>query len=154
MFPDSGIAADFTLSKTKCAYVVKYGVVPWLKENLQKVISESLFYSVSWDESLNRQMQEQQMDLQGRYWCNKTSWAVTRYYGSEFQMHSVHETLSENLLTGIPDLPEEKLFQTAIDGPNFNWKVLEIIQKKQDTLHLQILGHVVCMWSVAHFTQL
>ena len=69
-------------------------------------------------------------------------------------MHSVHETLSENLLTGIPDLPEEKLFQTAIDGPNFNWKVLEIIQKKQDTLHLQILGHVVCMWSVAHFTQL
>ena len=52
MFPDSGIAAGFTLSKTKRAYVVKYGVVrygvvPWLKENLQKVISESLFYSVS-----------------------------------------------------------------------------------------------------------
>ena len=104
MFPDSGIAADFTLSKTKRAYVVKYGVVrygvvPWLKENLQKVISESLFYSVSWEESLDRQMQEQQMDLQARYWCNKTSWAVTQYYGSEFQMHSDHETLSENLLT-------------------------------------------------------
>ena len=48
------IAADFTLSKTKCVYVVKYGIAPWLKENLQKVISESPFYSASYDESLNK----------------------------------------------------------------------------------------------------
>ena len=34
MFSDSAIAAGFTLSKTKCAYVVKYGMAPWLKENL------------------------------------------------------------------------------------------------------------------------
>ena len=73
IFPDSQIAGDFTLSKTKCAYVVKYGIAPWLKENLRKVISESPFYSISYDESLNRQMEEQQMDLQLRYWCNKTS---------------------------------------------------------------------------------
>ena len=52
------------------------------------------------------------------------------YYGSEFQMHGDHETLLENLLTGIADLPEEKLIQTAMDGPNVNWKVLEVIQKK------------------------
>ena len=34
MFPDSAIAAGLTLSKTKCAYVGKYGMAPWLKENL------------------------------------------------------------------------------------------------------------------------
>ena len=34
MFPDSAIAAGFTLSKTKCMDVVKYGMAPWLKENL------------------------------------------------------------------------------------------------------------------------
>ena len=28
MFPDSAIAAGFTLSKTKCAYVGKYGMAP------------------------------------------------------------------------------------------------------------------------------
>ena len=72
------------------------------------------------------------MDLQVRYRCNKTSRAVTRYYGSEFQMYGDHETLSENLLTGIADLPEEKLIQTAMDGPSVNWKVLEIIQKKRE----------------------
>ena len=41
MFLDIRIAADFTLSKTKCASVLKHGFVPWLKENLRKVISES-----------------------------------------------------------------------------------------------------------------
>ena len=34
MSPDSRIAADFTLSKTKRAYAVKYGIAPLLKENL------------------------------------------------------------------------------------------------------------------------
>ena len=72
MFPDSAIAASFTLSKTKCAYVVKYGMPPWLTENLLKVISELPFFSILYNESLNRQMQEQQMDLQVWYWCNKT----------------------------------------------------------------------------------
>ena len=132
MFPDSAIVAGFTLSKTKSAYVVKYGMAPWLKENLQKVLNESPFFSVLYDECLNRQMQEQQMDLQVRYWCNKTSRAVTRYYVSEFQMHGDHMTLSENLLKGIGDLPEEKLTQTAMDGPNVNWKVLEVIQIKRE----------------------
>ena len=67
------------------------------------------------------------MDLHVRYWYNKTSREVTRYYGSEFQMHSDHEILSENLLTGIADLPEEKLMRS-----NVNWKVLEVIQKKRE----------------------
>ena len=74
-------------------------------------------------------MQKLQMDLQVRFWCSKTSQAVTRYYGSEFQIYGDHETLSGNLLTGIAGLPEEKLIQTAMDDQNFNWKVLEVIQK-------------------------
>ena len=34
MFPDSAIAAGFTFCKNKYAYVVKYGMAPWLKKNL------------------------------------------------------------------------------------------------------------------------
>ena len=96
------------------------------------------------------------MDLQVRYWCNKTSRAVTRYCVSEFQMHDEHMTLSENFLKGIGDLPEEKLTQTAMDGPNVNWKVPEIIQIKREEDEyppLQDIGRVACMWSVEHFTQ-
>ena len=72
------------------------------------------------------------MDLQVWYWCNKTSQAVTQYYVSEFQMQGDHMTLSENLLKGIGDLPEEKLTHTAMGGPNVNWKVLEITKIKQE----------------------
>ena len=47
-------------------------------------------------------------------------------------MHDDHMTLSENLLKGISDFPKEKLTQTAMDGPNVNWKVLEVILIKQE----------------------
>lgn len=47
-------------------------------------------------------------------------------------MHSDHEAQSENLLTGIANLPKEKLIQTAMDDPSVNWKVLEVIQKKRE----------------------
>ena len=131
MFPDSAIAAEFTLSKTKCAYLVKYGIAPWLKDNLVKEVNQSPFYSVSYDESLNRQLQEQQMDIQVRYWCERTNRAVTRYLGSEFQMYGDHETLSTNLLKAVSMLSKENLIQTAMDGPNVNWKILETIQEKR-----------------------
>ena len=67
------IAADLTLSKAKCAYVFKNNIAPWLKENLRKRISGSPFYSISYDESLNRQIQEQQTGLHVRYCCYKTN---------------------------------------------------------------------------------
>ena len=89
------------------------------------MVKESPFFSVSYDESLNRKMQEQQMDIQVRYWCAKTSRAVTRYYASQFLMHGDHVTLSDNLLEGIADLPNEDCIQTAMDGPHVNWKTLK-----------------------------
>ena len=47
-------------------------------------------------------------------------------------MNDDHETLAENLLTWIADLPEVKLIQTAMDGPNVNWVVVEVIQRKRE----------------------
>ena len=70
-------------------------------------------------------------------------------------MHGDHEILSENLLTGIADPPEEKLIQKlwmALISTGKYWKSSRRNEKKMNTLHLQILGHVVCMWSVVHFT--
>ena len=129
MFVDSAIATEFTLSKTKCGYVVKYGISPWIKENLRKDVCNSPFYSVSFDESLNKQMQEIQMDIQIRFWCDRTNKAVTQYWGSQFQMNTDANTLSENLLKSLEGLPEEKLSQSAMDGPSTNWKLFKQIQE-------------------------
>ena len=52
MFPKN-IVSNFNLLKTKCAYLVTLGIAPLAKSDLQVELSNSPFYSVSFDESLN-----------------------------------------------------------------------------------------------------
>ena len=68
MFPDSEVASSFTLGKTKCAYFMNYGIAPHFKNFLTKAITESPFYSLPYDESLNTVIQSCQMDVGIRYW--------------------------------------------------------------------------------------
>ena len=63
IYPDSEVASKFTLSKTKCAYFMNYGIAPHFKNILTKATTESPFYSLSFDESLNAVMQICQMDV-------------------------------------------------------------------------------------------
>ena len=100
--------------------------------NIEKTLRLSCFYSLSYDESLNKPLQKQQMDLQVRYWCDQRNQAVTRYYGSEFMLLSDHAILTESLLKGISDIPEEKLVQLAMDGPHVNWKTLGVLQERRE----------------------
>ena len=64
MFPDSKIAQKSQLEKTKCAYLVNYGMKPFVKDQLLKNIVVSMFYTVSFDESMNRVLQYEQIDVQ------------------------------------------------------------------------------------------
>ena len=67
MFPNSDTVSKFKLSKTKCAYFVTHGIAPWVKSNLRTEVSNSPFFSMSFDESLNMVLQENQMDIQVRF---------------------------------------------------------------------------------------
>ena len=64
MFGEEEVLSKFSLSKTKCAYIINYGIAPYFKELLTQCIKELPFYSTLFDESLNSKMQEQQMDIQ------------------------------------------------------------------------------------------
>ena len=57
MFPDSVIAKQFSMSKTKCAYVIHFDIAPIFKNDLIEQINGSPFYSVLFDESLNSLLQ-------------------------------------------------------------------------------------------------
>ena len=54
MFPDSEIAEKFQLEKAKCAYLIHYGMVPFLKDQLIKKVVVSPFYTFSLDELMKR----------------------------------------------------------------------------------------------------
>ena len=58
MFPNNDIVSNFKLPKTKRAYLVNHGVTTWVKGILQVEVSNSPFYSVSSDGSLNVLLQE------------------------------------------------------------------------------------------------
>ena len=66
MFLDSKIASQFTLGKTKTRYTMCYGIAQLIYDNA------SPFYTVSFDESLNSQVQMSEMDVGGQYWKNRT----------------------------------------------------------------------------------
>ena len=70
MFIDSEIAKSFQLSKTKCGYLINYGLAPYFKDVLLKSINSSEFFVLSYDESLNKVLQEDQMDVHFQFWDN------------------------------------------------------------------------------------
>ena len=78
MFPDSDIAKSFQLSKTKCAYFIVHGLAPYFIEILLQEIKKSPTYSTLFDESLNHQHQEDQIDIQSRFWNENLSEVQTR----------------------------------------------------------------------------
>ena len=71
MFPDSKIVSQFTLGKTKTRYTMRYGIAHEFKKQLI-YDNASPFYTVSFDESLNSQVQMSEMDVGVRYWKNRT----------------------------------------------------------------------------------
>ena len=67
-------------------------MTPFVKDQLVKNIVASLFYTVNFDESMSRVLQNEKMDIQIHYWGVKTSMASTRYFHSQlFLRHSAHK---------------------------------------------------------------
>lgn len=150
MFPDSDIAKNFQMSKTKVGYYITFGIAPYFKNLLLRDIKDSPFYSVLFDESLNKIFQEEQMDIQIRFWNNSSNLACTRYLDSQY----LHRPNADNLVKALNDslvnLDTTRMIHLSMDGPNTNWKVLKSIQNSRQEneqaslVNLQSCGlHVV-----------
>ena len=63
MFPDSVIAKNFTFSKDKCSYYLSYGIGPYCMLVLTNEIKASSYYLTSFDKTLNKVTQREQMDI-------------------------------------------------------------------------------------------
>ena len=79
--------------------------------------------SLSFDESLNKQTQTQQMDIAVRYVYEGKS--NIRYLTSQFLGCATAEDFERELKKGIKDvINQQKLSQISMDGPNVNLKLL------------------------------
>ena len=130
MFPDSDIASKFTLGKSKCSYIINYGLSPYFKDNLIKSINSSPFYTLSFDESMNSVMQNCQMDVNIKFWDEMSGTVQTRYFDSQFLYRPNASNLLESIMIAKKPLSDEKMLQLAMDGPSVNWNVLDMLDDK------------------------
>ena len=86
MFKDSKIAQSFKLGKTKCSYVIFYGIAPYFKDLLMSVLEIMAFVVILFDvdEVFNSSIKKDQMDMHVRFWNDSNSQVRTRYLNSEF----------------------------------------------------------------------
>ena len=87
------------------------------------MINTSSWYSVSFDESFNKNQQKCQMDVNLRYWNDEKNIAET----SKFLLRPNAENLKCELVASILGLDLAKFLQLSMDGPSTNWNVLNLV---------------------------
>jgi hypothetical protein len=143
MFPDSDVATKFSLGKDKVRYAIIYGLAPYFHDELCATLREpGVFYSLSFDESLNKSLQLGQMDIHVRYWNAQQCKAVTRYLTSSFMGAAKADDLLVSFKEGIKDINEDGILQISMDGPNVNWCFHKkfIKEKSDDTMRILDCG--------------
>ena len=103
--------------------IIAFGLAPYFKKLLVKDIKLSPFYLLSFDESLNNKLQEEQMDISIRFWNDIAGEVVTRYFDSRFFKRPNADNILEELLKATTNLPAKSLSMLSMDGPNTNWSV-------------------------------
>ena len=130
MFPDSKIASQFTLGKTKARYTMLYGIVPEFKKQLIYDTNVSPFYTVSFDESFISQVQMSQMDVGVRYWNNRKKIVETCYFDSNVMRRPNANVLLKNFDESISSLNRGQFLQLEMDRPQASWNVLKLLYDK------------------------
>ena len=151
MFPDSSIAKEFKISKTKCSYIIRFGLAPYFKELLMKKLKEAdCKFVISFDESLNRILQEEQMDLIIHFWDKERQKVSMLYYGSKFLGHTTSKDLVSNFREALGALSMSNLVQIGMDGPRTNWKFFEDFVKERDPDLPGLINLGSCSLHVVH----
>ena len=133
MFPDSAIARKFSCGETKCSYLIQFGLAPYFKEDLSnKIQKPGTIFVVSFDESLNKVLQEEQMDLLLRFWDDELNRVVTRYFDSVFLGYTRAEDLLGKFKGGLSKLNMRNMLQISMDGPSTNWKFLDLLVEDRE----------------------
>ena len=142
MFPDSAVANEFTCSKTKCGYLITYGLSPFFKKKMVDNVKASPYYSVMFDESMNKILQEEQMDLSVRYWDVNTNKVMSKYFNSKFFLCANANNISNGIVEGIGELQFSKCIHLSMDGPSTNWSVMEKVMERRKGDNLPPLENI------------
>jgi hypothetical protein len=120
MFPDSAVAANYKMKRTKCEYVLEFGILPHIKDLILNDVTGSPF-TFHFDETTTSQVKKQ-YDGYVTYFSRKKGEVCTSYCGSLF----VGKCAAEDLLVHFHEfmeqagLDKEYMVSLGMDGPNVN----------------------------------
>ena len=136
---DSKIAENFKLSKTKCRHYLTYGIAPYLKSNIAKSILKAPYFTIMFDESSNSVLQNEQMDIQIRYWLDEDCKVQTKYYDSKFLKRANSDAVCDALLQTLNSFDKGKMLMLPMDGPTTNWAVFDKLRHHREESEMPVL---------------
>lgn len=147
MFPDSDIAANMKLQRTKLTYTIVHGLAQFFKTELIDYIKRVSCFTISFDESLNKIAEKEQLDVYIRFWDDNANEVSCRYYNSAFLGHTTSNDLLKALKMSLEPLDLQRILQISMDGPNVNIKMFKDFKeelKSADDLSPMILDIGTC----------
>ena len=156
MFPDSHIAQYVTMSKTKVAYMIGYGLGPYFHQRTIDDIlrSPDTYYTIHIDETTTAQVKKQ-MDVLVRCFSDTDGNVKVRFLKALVFQHAFAETVADKLWRTLQvlGLPLKNLLSISSDGPNVN-KVIKanINTKLQGYFKRQLVDIQSCQLHVVHNT--
>jgi len=134
MFPDSQIAQDMKLSRTKAGYLVTHGLGPLFELEAKNKLKNVDHFVACFDESHNKVINKEQMDIAVKLWDTSRNEVITKYWKSLFLGHTRAVDLKGGFLNAFKDPVESrtsllcKCVQISMDGPNVNWSLIKMLQ--------------------------
>ena len=149
MFPDSDIAKRFSCDATKMLYLAAFGIASCLSSRLAARVKSCDVYVLLFDETLNKPLQEKQLDVLVHYWDGDM--IASRYFDSHFMGHAKDKDLYEPMRSYADTFGMRKSLQLSMDGPNVNWKLFRNLAKDiEDQTDKQLLNVGSCGLHILH----
>ena len=109
MFPDSNIAKNLACGKTKCSYIVTYGLASYFKSLVNDTLSSLDCFVAMLDESYNKILKQGQMGVHVRFWDIENNCIATHYFNPKFLGKAAAQDIYEKFNEFISELDENKL---------------------------------------------
>ena len=97
----------------------KHGIFPYFFSSFDEIKSTD-YYSISSDEPMNKVTQNEQMDINIRFWNKSADLVENRYLKSVFFGHTAASNLLDEFKSGLTDVDMDNILQVSMDGPSVN----------------------------------
>ena len=117
---------------------------------LLKELKDAPCFVISFDESFNEELEKEQMDFIFRYF--KDGEVKSRYLSSGFLRHTTAKDLKRAFEECTEKLDLKNVIQVSMDGPNVNWKMLDLIveDRNSNETYPNLLDVGSCSLHVVH----